>query len=242
MTKPVLVVVHQETSTWGKLGQFLLSRGIELDRRCPCIGDTLPPTLDGYLACVIFGGPQSANDNDRGIKDELNWLQDCGLHSAKPMVGICLGAQLIAKALGAKVGPHPDGRVEIGYTEVRPTAQAGAFLHQPTTFYQWHGETFEIPADAIHLAQNDAFPGQAFCYRESVFAIEFHPEMTRDMVFEWSTSEDGSQKLVLPGAQGHAQQMAGYDRHSAASDDWLNHFIDNIFLTNWTAEQGQAAE
>ena len=186
MSRRVLTIVHQKDSTWGKVGEFLLERGFELDRCCPCVGGELPASLDGYSACVVFGGPQSANDDhDPGIRGELDWLERTALPAGIPVLGICLGAQQIARVLGASVGPHPDGQVEIGYAEVHPTQHGEAFLAGSTTFYQWHSETFGIPSDAVHLAHNEAFSGQAFRYRDNVFAIEFHPEMTLDMVVRW---------------------------------------------------------
>ena len=231
MTRRVLTIVHQEDSTWGKVGEFLLERGFELDRCCPCFGGELPASLDEYSACVVFGGPQSANDDDDpGIRGELDWLERTALPADIPLLGICLGAQQIARVLGASVGPHPDGQVEIGYAEVHPTAHGEPFLAGTTTFYQWHSETFTIPADTVHLAHNEAFSGQAFRYRDNVYAIEFHPEMTLDMVVRWCGSDGGSKKLVLPGAQGRDEQIVGYDRHAPGSDAWLNRFIDDFFL------------
>lgn len=227
----VLTVVHQENSTWGKVGEALMERGYELDRRCPCIGDALPETLDAYDAAVVFGGPQSANDDDvPGIRAELDWLEQCALPAGTPLLGICLGAQQIARVLGAKVGPHSDGLVEIGYWPVRPTQAGAHFLDGLTHFYQWHSETFAIPSDAVHLAENDAFQGQAFSYQGNTFAIEFHPEMTFEMVSDWSTSEGGSAKIGLRGAQCHEEQMACYGRYADGSANWLNYFIDELFL------------
>ena len=72
----ILTVVHQEVSTPGLLGRNLIARGYELDRFCPCIGDQLPRDLSAYKAVIVFGGPQSAtDDNDPGIKAELNWIE-----------------------------------------------------------------------------------------------------------------------------------------------------------------------
>ncbi len=226
-----LVVLHQAHSTPGKVGECLKRRGLKLDRCCPSIGDSLPEDLSGYSAAVIFGGPQSANDDaDPAIRAELDWLERVALKSPIPILGICLGAQQIARVLGSRVGPHPDGRVEIGYWCVSPTEMGRDFLSEPTVFYQWHSETFDVPRCAQHLAHNEAFSGQAFCYDEHVYAIEFHPEITREMVDRWCTSEKGREKLSLRGAQSHAEQLEGYDRYSPISDRWLNTFLDRYLL------------
>lgn len=234
MSKRVLIVVHQEHSTPGKVGECLTDRGYSLDRRCPNLGDPLPADLSGYAAAIVFGGPMSANDDHLdGIRAELNWLERSALPSDCPLVGICLGAQEIARVLGAKVGKHDDGLVEIGYFDVRPTGACTSFLKEPTVFYQWHTETFEIPKEAVHLAENDAFPGQAFRYGDNVYAIEYHAEMTLEMVDRWSTSERGAQRLVEfqdKGAQPRDAHFAGYELHASRSDRWLNHFLDNHVL------------
>ncbi|MDG2076591.1 MAG: hypothetical protein P8J24_08530, partial [Arenicellales bacterium] len=90
---------------------------------------------------------------------------------------------------------------------------------------------------ARHLAHNDAFTGQAFIYGDSVYGIEFHPEITREMVERWCSSEKGRVKLSLEGAQSHAQQLTGYDQHHAASDQWLNTFLDrHLLLHDFSSE------
>jgi hypothetical protein len=110
------------------------------------------------------------------------------------------------------------------------TEGGGDFLDSPTVFYQWHTETFEIPDNAVHLAHNDNFPGQAFRYDGSTYAIEFHPEMTREMIDKWCTSEGGSPKLELPGAQPREAHLKGYDRFAMETDRWLEWFLHERFL------------
>ena len=228
----ILTVVHQEISTPGLLGRNLIARGYELDRFCPCIGDPLPRELSAYEAVIVFGGPQSAtDDNDPGIKAELNWIEKTVLSQRVPMLGICLGAQQLARVLGAKVGPRGDNVVEIGYWPVLPTEKGGNFLQEETYFFQWHSETFEIPQDAVHLARNNQFNGQAFSYADHAFAIEFHPEITREMINRWCTSERGKPKLKLKGAQSLDQQLASHAVHSAAARNWLDHFLDDYLFS-----------
>ena len=229
MRDRIIAVFHSRDPDPGKVADGLAARGFELDGRRPCYGDPLPEDLSGYAAAIVFGGPQSANDDhDPGIRAELDWLEGAVLPSGKPVLGICLGAQQIARVLGARVGPHPDGQVEIGYYEVRPTGKCPRFLTAPTMFYQWHQETFEIPRDAVHLAENDLFPGQAYRYREHVYGLEFHPEMTRDMIELWCGSGEESGRLDRPNAQGRAAQLDGYRLHADASDRWLDGFLDQF--------------
>ena len=229
MPERILAVFHSRNSTAGKVGERLAGRGFEFDFRRPCHGESLPADLSAYSAVIVFGGPQSANDDhDSGIRAELDWIESIALPSAKPLLGICLGAQEIARVLGARVGRHPKGLVEIGYYEVRPTGRCTRFLGAPTMFYQWHRETFEIPSDAVHLAESEAFPGQAFRYRNHVYGIEFHPEMTCEMIKRWCGSDAGSKRLGLPNAQDREIQLEGYAHYAGTSDGWLEAFLDQF--------------
>lgn len=120
--KKVLLIVHQITSDPGRVGRMLRERGYTLDIRCPSNQEELPATMEDHDAVAIFGGPMSANDDKTlpFIRTELDWIPTA-LDSRKPFLGICLGAQLLARALGATVAPHPEGRAEIGYFPVVPT-------------------------------------------------------------------------------------------------------------------------
>lgn len=229
MGERVLVVVHQAHSTPGRVGAALEDRGYVLDRRCPNLGDTLPEALDAYAAMIVFGGPQSANDDHlEGIRAELDWLEARALDSGRPLLGICLGAQQIARVLGARVGPHPDGHAEIGYCEVRPAPGGDGFLDEPMRFYQWHEETFEIPHGAEHLAAGDVFPAQAYRYGANVYGIEFHPEMTAAMIARWSGSDAGLQNIARYAGPTRTQQLDDHARYGAASGRWLEGFLDRF--------------
>ncbi|MDX1430864.1 MAG: glutamine amidotransferase [Gammaproteobacteria bacterium] len=243
MSRQVLIVVHQEHSTPGRVGELLSERGYRLERRCPCLGEPLPSDLSDYAAAVVFGGPQSANDDHLpGIRAELDWLERHAIPANVPLLGICLGAQEIARVLGAKVGPHDTGLVEIGYWDVSPTDAARGFLDERMRFYQWHSETFEIPCGAEHLAGNDAFPAQAFRYGSAVYALEFHPEITRSMINRWCTSERGVNKLALPGAQPHAEQLAHHDRMAGDICRWLGRFLDGLLLSGGVREGARLSD
>src|ERR1044072_5898173 len=118
--RPVLVILHQETSTPGRVGNALRALGHPLDIRRPRVGDPLPDTLDRHAGAVIFGGPMSANDPDDFVRREIDWIEVPRLEQ-RQFLGICLGAQMLARQPGAPVAPHHEGRVEVGYYPIRPT-------------------------------------------------------------------------------------------------------------------------
>src|SRR5260370_21430666 len=117
---PVLIVLHQETSTPGRVGNVLRALGHRLDIRRPRFGDPLPETLDGHAGAVIFGGPMSVNDPDDFIRREIDWIA-VPLREQRPFLGICLGAQMLALHLGPRLAPHPPARSQIGSSPLRPT-------------------------------------------------------------------------------------------------------------------------
>ena len=131
--KPVCIVLHQENSNPGHVGQWFVRNGYKLDIRKPRFGDPLPETLADHCGAVIFGGPMSANDKDEFIAAEIEWIA-VALKEEKPFFGICLGAQMLANHLGAKVGFHAD---EIGRDRLLPAADHGrgprASGHSPIT-------------------------------------------------------------------------------------------------------------
>src|ERR1700744_5935598 len=138
--RPVLVVLHQESSTPGRVGNALRALGYDLDIRRPRFGDPLPETLDGHSGAAIFGGPMSANDGDDYVRREIDWIE-IPLREQRPFLGICLGAQMLAKQLGAKVAPHPQGLTQIGYYPIRPTEAGRTLCLEGTAKGEyWHRE------------------------------------------------------------------------------------------------------
>ena len=226
-------MLHQQHSTPGHLGEALALRGYRLECRWPLGGATLPHDLAPYAAVIVFGGPQSANDDHLpGIRAELEWLERRALPSGLPLLGICLGAQEIARVLGARVHPHAQGLAEIGYCTVAPTAAGATFLAGPTRFYQWHAETFEIPPGAAQLASGEVFAAQAYRYGRRVVGLEFHPEMTAGMITRWATSEAGRAAIAHHRAPDCLTQLADHARYAAASRRWLARFLDDFLAAD----------
>lgn len=221
-----LLVVHQRTSYPGRVGQILMERGYCLDIRCPNMGHALPRDVSDYAVVVVFGGPMSANDcHMPGIRRELDWIPEV-LDSPTPLIGICLGAQMLARVLGAEICCHPEGMVEIGYTRVSPTEPGRRFFDGPMHVYQWHREGFSLPCGATLLARGETFENQAFQYGERAFGVQFHPEVTLGMKRRWTTH--GAHRLTAPGAQPAALHLEQHDIHDPPLDAWIRRFLDGL--------------
>jgi GMP synthase (glutamine-hydrolysing) len=225
--RPILIVLHQEHSTPGRVGLRLIQRGYRLDIRRPRFGDPLPDSLAGHSGAVIFGGPMSANDNDDYIRRETEWI-GVPLAEGAPFLGLCLGGQMLSRCLGASVAPDAGGRVEIGYYEIRPTAAGRRLMAWPDRVHHFHREGFSLPSGATLLAEGDVFPNQAFSYGPAAFAIQFHIELTMAMVGRW-TGRIGERKQQ-PGAQAPAEHLVGRALH-----DWKTAAFLEAFLDHWLA-------
>ena len=224
----ILVVLHQELSSPGRVGHLLLEGGFDLDIRRPPLGDPLPDTLAHHAGAVVFGGPMSANDSDDFVRRETDWLS-VPLKEDKPFLGICLGAQMLVNHLGGRVEGHGDGLVEIGWYPIEATEAGRELLQWPEMVYQFHREGFSLPAGATLLAGAQTYPNQAFRYGANAWGIQFHAELTRAMMQRWVVR--GANRFVLPGAQQGRDHLGGrfiWDMHLKR---WLVEFLDLVFHT-----------
>lgn len=224
--QPVVIVLHQERSSPGRVGQMLEEKGYPLDIRRPVLGQELPKTLKDHAGAVVFGGPMSANDPDDYIKTEINWL-DVPLKEDKPFLGICLGAQMLVRHLGGKVEADREERTEIGWYPIRPTEHGRLLMHWPKMVYHFHREGFTLPRGAKLLATGDVYPNQAFRYGENAWAVQFHAELTRAMMHRWVVH--GAHRFVLPNAQQGREHLEGRMIFDAPLKTWLSDFLDRIF-------------
>ncbi len=220
--KPVCIVVHQEHSNPGHVGQWFRRNGYALDIRKPRYGEPLPETLQGHCGAVIFGGPMSANDKDEFICRETEWI-GVALEEEKPFLGICLGGQMLANHLGAKVGFHPEELAEIGYYPIATTAEGAHFGAFPDHVYQWHREGFELARDARLLATSaGAYPNQAFGYGSAI-GLQFHPEITYAQVHRWTGNSNA--RLGIKGARERHEHIQGHIDHAPKVHAWLDRFL-----------------
>jgi len=185
----VVVFQHLACEHPGIWREFLRQDGadvrtVELDA-----GDAIP-SLDESDALLVFGGPMNVDEHHRfpWLAPETAAIRDAAL-GGLPVFGVCLGAQLLARALGARVTKNPEP--EVGLLPVQLT-NAGAsdrlFAGWPrqAPVVQWHSDTFALPAGATLLATSPACRHQAFRYGSRAYGLQFHPEVTADMVAEWA--------------------------------------------------------
>ena len=230
----VLIVLHQEDSTPGRIGRLLVEQGCTLDIRRPRFDDPLPQTMEEHAGAIIFGGAMSANDPDEWIKRETDWI-GVPLVENKPFLGVCLGGQMLARHLSHRVFNKECGSAEIGYYPIVPTEAGDACFggRMPRHVYQWHREGFDLPDGATLLAEGDLFPNQAFRYGENAVALQFHPEVTYAMMCRWTTR--AYERMQSPNAREPHEHLAGWFQHDREVGLWLDRF-----LNNWLAS-GEAA-
>jgi len=225
--KKILLIMHQARSDSGRVGEVLRSLGFELDMRIPAIGHELPENPTEHHGAVIFGGPMSANDDHEDyILSETKYVERA-LSAEIPYLGICLGAQIMARTLGADVKRHPEGYMEIGYYRVEPTDAGAAYFDKHLHAYQWHKEGFDLPSGSTLLASGNYFPNQAYRHGKYAYGIQFHPEVTEAMNRKWLRK--ASHMLVEPGAQSAEDQLHSRTLYDTEMNDWTWRF-----LRHWT--------
>jgi GMP synthase-like glutamine amidotransferase len=186
----VLVIENYYSTPAGAVGRVLAERGIALDRRQAFAGEPLPEDVAPHEGLIVLGGGQNALDdaNYPFMPKVVDLIRRFGA-ADKPVLGICLGSQLIARAHGAE---NILGRaLEFGWHEVRPTAAGRddpvlAGLGEGAPLFHWHNDTFTLPPGAVHLAESDMTRNQAFRIGRATYGIQFHFEADRRLVADWS--------------------------------------------------------
>jgi GMP synthase (glutamine-hydrolysing) len=207
--KHVRVLRHVPQEALGNLETVLRSRGVDLEV-VDCFAESWPTIERAGLrpqelaGLVVMGGPMSADESDRYpfLATEVDWLRQA-VAAGLPTLGICLGAQLLAKSLGARVFRN---RVkEIGWhdLELLPAALVDPLLAGSSareTVFQWHADTFDPPPGAVQLARSAVCEQQVFRYGANAYGLQFHLEITAEMVADWLVDPDLCGDLEESGA------------------------------------------
>ncbi|AGF75108.1 glutamine amidotransferase [Bartonella australis AUST/NH1] len=223
----IAVVLHREPARTGWLRRLLQQSGFVLDTYSPMLGQKLPDTLENYAGVVILGGPMSVNDEDAYIRKEIDWIS-LSLKDNKPFLGVCLGAQMLARNLGGRVGARSDGVVEVGWYPLETTPQGRALIDWPEMVYHFHSEGIhDLPKGAVLLARSQAYPVQAFRYGNNAWGWQFHAEFTRAMIRRLLM--DSAQDLTKKGAQPALAHLEGCLIYDWALHKWFEKILRRIF-------------
>jgi GMP synthase (glutamine-hydrolysing) len=216
----VLVVENYPKTTLGLVGQALAEAGAEWRMLRTHAGDTLPVAHDGFDALVMLGGAQDALDDENFsyLKEEAVLARAFG-EADKAVLGICLGAQILARAHGAQnILGLP---IEFGWHEVRPTEAGRAdpvlsAMGKSAPIFHWHVDTFTLPPGAAHLATSDQTAMQAFRIGRASYGIQFHFEAGTELVGSWT--RDFAEEIADYAPDWPERHPGEAERHGAAAD------------------------
>lgn len=198
----VLIIKNIPIEGPGTIEDYLKQHGIEYLIKDFSKGELVRSSAE-FTHLVVMGGPMAVYEMDRYnyLKDEANLIEDF-IRKGKAVMGVCLGAQMLAHVLGARV--YFGGAKEIGWYKVDLTEEG---LHDPAVkeleigdtrkaeVFQWHGDTFDLPEGSVRLASSEVYQNQAFRYGKS-YALQFHIEVTPAIIREWFKDEQNADEMV----------------------------------------------
>lgn len=212
MPKKVLVLQHVAHELLGTLNPLLKNAAFRIKYINFGRHPHEKPSLEGYDGLVILGGPMNCDEIDvyPFLAHEVKLIQQA-FHQNMPILGICLGAQLMARALGAIVTKNP--QKEIGWypltlTEAAKKDPLFKVFTSLTHVFQWHGDTFEIPEGATYLASSPLCKNQAFCFNKNAYALQFHLEVDEPMILRWLKVPANEREIEFMGVDINPEKIA----------------------------------
>ncbi len=226
--REIIFIEHSNRSGLDLGYQYLEKQGFKIKSYRPFLGEKLPELNEKSSGVIVTGGPQFITDLKEFpyLLDEIVFVETIMARQV-PVLGICLGAQMIAHIMGAHVGLHPEGYLSFGYYKLNPTSAGKSFMPQPLHAAAGNVQGFDHPRGAELLVEGDVFPNQAFKVGNSTYAIQFHPELTRPMLDKWQ--EEYVNNYAKHGAQSRQEQDEGYERYTPAVYTWYADFLDRLF-------------
>ena len=198
----VIILKHVPFEGPGLILEMLEGRGMP-HRTIEVLDEGVPLSPAGFSGLVSMGGPMSVGDGLDEIEREKRLLREA-VKRGVPVLGVCLGAQILASAFGARV--YPGTGPEVGWGEIHLTVDGGldplfSGVQSPVPVLHWHGETFDIPPGAVHLASSHQYERQAFRIGQKAYGFQFHLEADEEMIQEWVIRDVDLDDGLLTGAQ-----------------------------------------
>jgi GMP synthase (glutamine-hydrolysing) len=201
------------------------------------------PDISRYNALIVLGGPQMPDQGDKypHLNEEMRCIEEA-MKQDIPVLGICLGAQLIAYTLGGKVRPLKQW--EIGWYDLAPTPAAAAdplfcSLTHPHPVFQWHGYTFDIPVGAVHLARSETCPNQVFRYGQHAYGLQCHLELDERLINRWLAMPEYLRDLEANGRRGDAPRISKQTHELIGQSADLSSAIFGQFLSPLGERRGR---
>ena len=228
MPSTVLLIDHHDNPRDDLATTHLQYLGYDIELCCPFQGDALPSNTEKYIGAIIYGGAQNITELEDFpfLQSEIDWLTDA-IADSFPIIGICLGAQLIAHCLGASVGHHKDELCEFGYYPIYPTTEGREWFKQSMSVTQAHYQHYDLPEGAIRLAYGAHFQNQAFRVGNNIFGLQFHPEVTAEIFRRWQDSDWAF--YDRRGAQTRDQQNQLITEADRIQGNWFREFLEKFF-------------
>ena len=208
-----------------RVSTFLKSKDFNLLWTCPAEGESVPDLNADTAALVVYGGRYGVPEKETHafLKDEMRIIREA-LNRDIPLLGICLGAQLLAHELGAPVGPHPKGFHEYGYYPLKPTEAGRALIPDSLMALQSHYHQFGIPTGAEWLASSELYENQAFRFGGKAIGLQFHPEASRRSLERWIARR--AERNYAVGAHPPERQLADHAKFDAELGRWFENFLE----------------
>lgn len=223
---------HHPAENLGYISCWIAHHGLDLKITHPYSGQPMPP-VDDMDCLILLGAPM-------GVYEETSYpwitqeklLLKKAMAQNKKILGICFGAQMLASVLGAKVYPHV--QKEIGWFPIELTPQGRnsalkSLSPSPFTVFHWHGDTFDLPTKALHLASSAACPHQAFSHGDNILGLQFHPEISEDIIRDMAHDEKKELLLGTPYVQTE-EEILRHFHYDAAAKAKIFAMLDEFFL------------